>query len=76
MTLFGYQVVERILELNVIIDLALGSDFDGKVKTPFNTAHLVELTQGLLENDFTPREIEQIMGQNVLRVFEQALPKE
>lgn len=54
--------------------VALGSDFDGAVATPFDAAGLVALTQALLDEGFTPAEIEAAMGGNALRVFRATLP--
>lgn len=54
--------------------VALGSDFDGTVTTPFDAAGLVELTQALLDQGFTEAEIRLMMGANVLRFLLQQLP--
>lgn len=54
--------------------IALGSDFDGTVQTPFDTAGLALLTEALLDGGFTRDEIRAIMGENALRVFLQTLP--
>lgn len=55
--------------------VALGSDFDGAVTVPFDSAHLVELTDALLKNGFTPEEIRAIMGENALRFLLENLPQ-
>jgi membrane dipeptidase len=55
--------------------VALGSVFDGAVTVPFDSAHLVELTDALLSNGFTPEEIRAIMGENALRFLFQNLPE-
>ncbi|MEM6521005.1 MAG: membrane dipeptidase, partial [Cyanobacteria bacterium P01_C01_bin.70] len=54
--------------------VALGSDFDGAVRVPFDVAHMNQITQGLLADGFTDSEIRQIMGLNVLQLLEQYLP--
>lgn len=54
--------------------VALGSDFDGSVQEPFDTSGLVQLTDALLAQGFTPGEIQDIMGGNALRFFLQNLP--
>jgi membrane dipeptidase len=54
--------------------VALGSDFDGAVITPFDAAHLSELTDALLHDGFGPDEIRAIMGENALRFLQQNLP--
>jgi microsomal dipeptidase-like Zn-dependent dipeptidase len=56
--------------------VALGTDFDGTVSVPFDAAGLPHLTEALLEVGFTPGEVEQILGQNVVRVLRQTLPAE
>lgn len=54
--------------------VALGSDFDGTVSTPFDVAHLVLLTQALIDEGFTDDEIRQIMGANAVRLLLSELP--
>lgn len=56
--------------------VALGSDFDGAVRTPFDAGGLVVLTEALLKEGFTDEEIARIMGLNVLEFFLRALPRE
>jgi len=55
--------------------VALGSDFDGAVRTPFDAAHLSELTDALLKEGFTAEEIHALMGENALRFFRKNLPE-
>jgi microsomal dipeptidase-like Zn-dependent dipeptidase len=54
--------------------VALGSDFDGGVRTPFDASGLPLLTDGLMEAGFSDEEIARIMGLNVLDFFMRALP--
>lgn len=54
--------------------VALGSDFDGAVRVPFDVAHLNQITQGLQMDGFQDSEIEKIMGLNVIHLLEQNLP--
>ena len=54
--------------------VGLGSDFDGAVKTPFDTTGLVQITDALIAEGFTDEEIGKIMGRNVLRLLIQNLP--
>jgi membrane dipeptidase len=49
--------------------VALGSDFDGAVATPFDSANLAILFDALLEDGFTADEIRKIAGENILRVI-------
>lgn len=54
--------------------VALGSDFDGAVRTPFDASGLVYLTDALLAEGFDSNEIARIMGLNVLEFFLRTLP--
>jgi len=55
--------------------VALGSDYDGTVKVPFDTAELAILTQTMLEHGFSDTEIRKIMGGNVQRFLLEWLPE-
>jgi len=55
--------------------VALGSDFDGAVTTPFDTTGLVEITDAMLEAGYTEAEIRMVMGENVLNFLKQNLPE-
>ncbi|GAA5046409.1 membrane dipeptidase [Erythrobacter westpacificensis] len=63
----------HIRDLVGIEHVALGSDFDGTVTTRFDTAGLVNVTQGLIDAGFTEEEIRAVMGGNALRVLEMGL---
>ncbi len=54
--------------------IALGTDFDGTVRTPVDVTGLVLLTGSLLRQGFGEAEIAMIMGGNVQRVLRQSLP--
>jgi len=54
--------------------VALGSDYDGAVRVPFDVANLSQVTQALQKESFTETEIEKIMGLNVIRLLQQLLP--
>jgi microsomal dipeptidase-like Zn-dependent dipeptidase len=56
--------------------VALGSDFDGAVRTPFDAAGMVYMTEALLAEGFDASEIARIMGLNVLEFFLRSLPPE
>jgi membrane dipeptidase len=62
--------VERIGPEHV----ALGSDWDGAVRVPFDAAGVVRLTDALLDAGLDDASIRAVMGENVLRVLAQALP--
>lgn len=54
--------------------VALGSDFNGTVHTPFDASGLAQLTEGLLAAGFSQAEIAAIMGGNVQRLLLASLP--
>ncbi len=54
--------------------VALGSDFDGAVTTPFDAAGLVALTDALLAEGFSEAEITAMMGGNTLLLLRENLP--
>lgn len=55
--------------------VALGSDFDGAVTTPFDTTGLVEITDAMLQAGYSEQEIRLIMGENVMKFLEANLPE-
>lgn len=63
-------VAERIGAQHV----ALGSDYDGAVRTAFDTSELVQVTDALLRQGFGHDEVRAIMGENALRVLRELLP--
>ncbi len=54
--------------------VALGSDFDGSVKVPFDTSGEALITEALLNENFTEEEIAEIMGGNILKLLSENLP--
>jgi len=57
-----------------VAHVALGSDFDGGTRTPFDVTGLPQLTEGLMAAGFSAGDIRAIMGGNVQRLLLQALP--
>ena len=55
--------------------VALGSDYDGSVDAPFDAAHLVVLTQALMDAGLTETQIEKVMGGNMMRFLSEHLPE-
>jgi microsomal dipeptidase-like Zn-dependent dipeptidase len=55
--------------------VALGSDFDGAVKVPFDTSGEAQITEALLNENFSDEEIARIMGGNVIRLLSENLPE-
>jgi microsomal dipeptidase-like Zn-dependent dipeptidase len=70
------RAMRHVADLVGVEHVALGTDFDGTVSVPFDAAGLPHLTDALLDVGFTPGEVEQIMGGNVVRVLRQTLPAE
>jgi microsomal dipeptidase-like Zn-dependent dipeptidase len=68
------RAMRYVADLVGVEHVALGSDFDGTVTTPFDASQMSLLTDALLEDGFTPAEVEQIMGRNVVRVLKACLP--
>lgn len=68
--------VRHAVSVAGIEHVGLGSDFDGAVSTPFDTAGLAELTDALIAEGFGERELRKIAGENVLRVLRENLPSE
>ncbi len=54
--------------------VALGSDFNGATRTPFDVTGLPQLTDGLMAAGFSAEDIRAIMGGNVQRLLLQSLP--
>ena len=54
--------------------VALGSDFDGGVTTPFDSSGWALLTDAMLKEGFSEPDIHKIMGENVVRVLLEVLP--
>ena len=55
--------------------VALGSDFNGTVHTPFDVTGLAQITEGLQEAGFDNAAIAAIMGGNVQRLLLTSLPE-
>jgi membrane dipeptidase len=54
--------------------VGLGSDFDGAVSVPFDTAALAVVTDGLLRSGMAEDDVAKVMGGNVVRVLSRTLP--
>lgn len=54
--------------------VALGSDFDGAVPTPFDASGMVKLTEALLAAGFSRDDIGKVMGGNEIRFLLENLP--
>ncbi|RPF71326.1 dipeptidase [Aurantiacibacter spongiae] len=67
------RAIRHVADVAGVDHAALGSDFDGAVTTRFDTSHLVQVTQALMDAGFTDSEIGKVMGGNALRVLERGL---
>ncbi|MEL6471565.1 MAG: dipeptidase [Cyanobacteria bacterium J06623_4] len=68
------KAIRYVVDKVGIDHVALGSDYDGAVRVPFDVAHLDQVTQGLRQDGFTDSNIKQIMGLNVINLLKQSLP--
>ena len=68
------RAIRHVAGLVGVEHVALGTDFDGTVKPPFDASGLAVLTEALLEEGFSESEIRQIMSGNVIRLLRQTLP--
>jgi len=68
------RAIKYVTDLVGIDHVALGSDFDGAVETPFDSSGMALITEELLKNGFSQQDIRKIMGQNTIRVLAQVLP--
>ena len=57
-----------------VAHVALGSDFDGVVATPFDATGMAEITDGLLKANFLDQDVAAIMGENVRALLSELLP--
>lgn len=55
--------------------VALGSDFDGSVKTALDTSEIAAITQALLNRGMSEKTIRKVMGENAKRFLAENLPK-
>lgn len=53
--------------------VSLGSDYDGSVDAPFDTAHLSSLTQALMDAGLSDDQIAKVMGGNMMRYLAETL---
>lgn len=63
-----------VADLVGVEHVAIGSDFDGAIKPPFDITGFPLITQALMEEGFSDEEIAKIMGENTLRVLRATLP--
>jgi len=68
------RAIHRAIDVVGVSHVALGSDFDGGVATPFDVAHMSMLTAALLDEGLTHEEIRRVMGENERDFLRAALP--
>lgn len=68
------RAIRHAVDVVGVDHVALGSDFDGAVVTPFDVTGLVQLTDALLNAGFTADQIAAIMGGNAIKFWLANLP--
>ncbi len=68
------RAIRRGVSVAGIEHVAIGSDFDGAVRTPFDASGLALLTDALVQEGFSDEEIARVMGLNAERFFRDTLP--
>ncbi len=66
--------IAHAIEVGGVDHVALGSDFDGAVPTPFDATGLVQLTDALLRLGLSDEDVAKVMGGNVFRLLRDTLP--
>ncbi|QKG70976.1 dipeptidase [Erythrobacter mangrovi] len=67
------KAMKHVRDLVGIEHVALGSDYDGATTVRFDTSQLVQVTQALIDEGFSPEETRAAMGGNALRVIRAGL---
>ena len=68
------RAIRHAVSVAGVDHVALGSDFDGAVTTPFDASGWVLVTDALLQEGFSEPDIRKITAENVVRVLLQGLP--
>lgn len=68
------NAIKYTVDLVGIDFVALGSDFDGSVMTPFDITGFPLIVEELIKLDFNEDEIKKIMGVNIKRFLLKNLP--
>jgi microsomal dipeptidase-like Zn-dependent dipeptidase len=66
--------IRHVTELVGVEHVALGSDFDGAIRAPFDVTGVATIVDALLADGHDEASVEMIMGRNVRRLLAQALP--
>lgn len=70
------RAIRYAVNLTGVDHVALGSDFDGAVTTPFDASGLAQITEALLAKGFSESDIRKIMGENVVLLLRRTLPEQ
>lgn len=68
------RTIRYAIELLGADHVGLGSDYDGAVRTEFDTSEIAVLTEEMRKANFTEEEIFKVMGGNAIRLFRENLP--
>jgi len=68
------RAIRYAVQIVGVDHVALGSDFDGAVTSPFDASGWSLVTDALLKEGFSEQEIRKIMGENVVRLLRTDLP--
>jgi len=68
------RAIAHVAKLVGVEHVALGSDFDGAVRTPVDVTGLPLFTGELLAQGFGEEDVGKILGGNAIRVFRRVLP--
>jgi microsomal dipeptidase-like Zn-dependent dipeptidase len=68
------RAIKYAVRVAGIDHVALGSDFDGSVKVPFDTSGEAFITEALIAEGFTDQNIDLVMGGNVLKLIAENFP--
>ena len=69
------RAIRYTADLIGVDHVALGSDFDGATRTPFDASGLVKLTEALLAAGFSREDVAKVMGGNEIRFLMENLPE-
>lgn len=69
------RAMRHVRDLVGIEHVALGSDFDGAITAGFDASQMAAMTQALMDQGFTAREIRAAMGENIQRLLMEVLPE-
>ncbi len=67
------KAMKNVKNLVGVKHIALGSDFDGFIKSPIDSSGMALITEELLKQGFSKNEIKLIMGENFLRILKKIL---